>query len=81
MAIMARVRRTAQRIRPNSTRGTRGGRPRRSSLANLAAILQKTAVLCRHLRVLLLQLMGLLPLLLEVWRYVRGFFKDPQVPS
>jgi hypothetical protein len=77
MAITAGVRRTAQRIR---RKRTRGGRSRRLFLDHLAVILNKTAVLCRQLRILLLQVMGLLPLLLEVWRCIRGFFKDPQVP-
>jgi hypothetical protein len=81
MAITASVRHTAQRVRRKRTpRGKRRGLSLRSSLAHLTAILKKTAGLCRHLRVILLQLIGLLPLLLEMWHQVRGFFKDQQIP-
>jgi hypothetical protein len=75
MATMAGGRRTAQRIRKRK-RGKRGALSPRSFLANLTAILKTTAVLCRYLRLILLQLMVLLPLILEVWCRVRDFFKD-----
>jgi hypothetical protein len=73
VAITAGMRRTAQRIRSTRKRGKHRGRSFRSSLAHLA-------VLCRRLRILLLQLLGLLFMLLEVWRQVRGFFKDQTIP-
>ena len=79
MAIMAGVRGTAQRIRRKRNRGTRGKQSLRLFLIHLTAIFKTTVVLLRYFRAILLQLMVLLPFILEVLRHIRGIFKDQQI--